>query len=579
MVRLLWVIVGLACALPAQTRRITHVGSFMGSRAQVTPGEAEVLNIEMFAVVGSDLGVGLGYLAVTVDNLDDVPRPFEISCESTRINRHDFASRRAVVAAPGRSRFFLPVALEHTRVKLNVVVDRETYEQRVSFITSDERVGLFVSDRSGVLASGLDVIQAVPTQSMPGAAGRIRHLEIRPEHLANDWRMLTSFSLLLIDGESGSGVGLSAESQDAICRYVLAGGTAIVAAADSMTAGPLRDLARKAGNEPLSHGWGSVLSIPALGAGEAERNSRVSQLPVLGPGLWPATSEMFPVQFIAGLGRAPVQVFVLVIVVFAILVGPVNLMVLRRRKKPLLALLTIPLAGFGTTLCILAYGFFHDGVGIRGVNTTCTLLDQRSHQAVSLQAQTLFAGIAPSEFAMDSDTLLLSNFGVDSEWSDRWHFNVDTQFLDGGILPSRTVKPLLSCQLGPVRDRLIVRRSADTLEVVPGLSFAPVGDWVLRDLEGRYWSGDGTSLRRVSNEDGRRQFERMRGEAIRVNVAGEYAPQIRPLPKQVPASGQPGTYACRVSAAPWLTDHGVSVDYDLERHFVFGRMHAEDFVQ
>ena len=47
MVRLLWVIVGLACALPAQTRRITHVGSFMGSRAQVTPGEAEVLNIEI----------------------------------------------------------------------------------------------------------------------------------------------------------------------------------------------------------------------------------------------------------------------------------------------------------------------------------------------------------------------------------------------------------------------------------------------------------------------------------------------------------------------------------------------------
>ena len=137
---------------------------------------------------------------------------------------------------------------------------------------------------------------------------------------------------------------------------------------------------------------------------------------------------------IAGLGKAPVTVFVMLILLFAILVGPVNFMILRRRKKPLLALLTVPLAGFGTTFGILAYGLFHDGLGARGVITTCTLLDQTSHEAVSLQARTLFAGVAPSDMTTNPGTLVLSlRAGLrNRDVPDRWIFHADAQQLDGG---------------------------------------------------------------------------------------------------------------------------------------------------
>jgi len=52
------------------------------------------------------------------------------------------------------------------------------------------------------------------------------------------------------------------------------------------------------------------------------------------------------------------------------------------------------------------------------------------------------------------------------------------------------------------------------------------------------------------------------------------------LARCVSGSGlQPGGYAVQVQRAPWLDEHGLSVAYDAQSHFVFGRMQAEDFVR
>ena len=34
-----------------------------------------------------------------------------------------------------------------------------------------------------------------------------------------------------------------------------------------------------------------------------------------------------------------------------------------------------------------------------------------------------------------------------------------------------------------------------------------------------------------------------------------------------------------VDQAPWISEHGLDVDYDEQRHWVFGRLAAEDFVR
>lgn len=572
-VRALFMAVLVPGLLLAQIGRVTHRN----------PDRSELVTVTINVVAGSPFGTGLGYAIVDVENLDSRPQTIDLRHQSVSHSRTNVSSHRVVTVEPGVFRCFMPVALPPNNGYFEVIIGGERHRCSPAYRHGNGPCTLFISDRSGQSHHGARILGLF---RMAADAAKPQQIDVQSQDVPSDWRMFTSFSLIILDGESGAGAGLSADVQEALRQYVFSGGSLIVASVDSLPAGPLRDLGREAGDERLGHGLGSLLAIPPLGRDPGMLSGRIAQLPSGGAGLWPSTNDMYPVQEIEGLGRAPVKVFVLVILAFAILVGPVNFMVLKRRKKPLLALLIVPLAGFGTTAVILAYGVFHDGFGVRGAITTFTVLDQNDHAAVSVQARTLFAGIAPSEMTMGPGTLLLSHragrsqgHGRHDEWPDRWNLEVATQRLDGGILPSRTVTPLLTVQQGPARDRLTVRRSGDTLEVLPDGGFAPVGTVVLRDLEGQYWAGKDGVLKQVSAQDWARQFLAMRNKSREVRVVSGKFARNSSLPLSWPDGSKPGTYVCQVSKAPWLDDHGVDVDYDYEQHFVLGRMNTQDFVR
>lgn len=573
MIRALLMAVLLPSVLLAQIGRITHRN----------PDRSELVTVTITVVAGSPFGTGLGYAIVDVENLDTRPQTIDITHQTPAHSSTDVASHRAVTVEPGVFRCFMPVALPPNHGFFEVIIAGERHRSAPPYRHGNGPATLFISDRSSQAYHAARILSEV---RMATDATKPQQIDVQTQDVPSDWRMFTSFSLIIVDAESGTGAGMSAEVQEALRQYVFAGGSVIVAAADSLPSGPLRDLGRKAGDERLEHGLGSLLAIPALGSDLGMLPQRIAQLPQVGVGLWPSTADMYPLQNIEGLGRAPVKIFVLVILAFAILVGPVNFVILKRKRRPLLSLLIVPLAGFGTTAVILAYGAFHDGFGVRGAITTCTVLDQSEHAAVSVQARTLFAGIAPSEMTMEPGTLLLShragrNRGSyrHDEWPDRWNLEVDSQRLDGGILPSRTVTPLLTVQQGAVRERLTVRRSGDTLEVLPDGGFAPVGDVLLRDLDGKHWAGKDGVLKQVSGSEWARQFFSMRSLARRVQVTGGQKARTEMLPFAMPDGSKPGTYICQVSKAPWLDDHGVAVDYDYEQHFVLGRMNPQDFVR
>ena len=536
------------------------------------------VNVTVAVSGGASYGVGLGFARVEIENATERAHAVDVALRPNRRFGGDVQTAREVVAEPGSSRFFLPIPVPPVHCRIEVQINGRTFTVRHNYSHSDSVVSLFVSDRSGRASHGLSVLDLVDTVSYGGSAASV---PMSSEDLPTDWRMLTAFSMIVVDGATVLPAGMNSEVQEAICRYAYAGGAVVVSAGDSLVPGPLRDLAAQARSRVLTHGLGHITSIARFDTDRSGTKAVLAEMPQLGSGMWPATHDLFPEQHIEGLGKAPVTVFVFVILAFAILVGPVNFMILRRRKKPLAALVTVPALGFGTTLVILAYGIFHDGFTVRGVAKSCTLLDQARHEAVSVNASTLFAGLAPGELTMKPDSMLLSQrAGFDREdWVDRWNWNDNTQRLDGGILPSRTVTPLLSVQQGPVRERLTVRRSGDTLELLLDGGIEPVGQVVLRDFDGQHWAGDGKTLQRVSNIAGQRLFASIRSESADVSIEFEDVRREVRVPFGVPAWGQRGTYATRVAKAPWLDDHGLSVAYDQEEHFVFGRLHAEDFVQ
>jgi hypothetical protein len=424
-------------------------------------------------------------------------------------------------------------------------------------------------------------MQALQRVSKPAA----EVLLVLPEDLPADWRLFSGFHAFVVDGRAR----LADDVQTALVRFATSGGTVIVGNPDRLPPGDLRArcLAADAGGV-VRIGLGRCAIVPTEGDTTLLRE-RLASLPRPGLCGWPAPTVLLHEQVVPGLGEAPVLVFLLVILVFASVAGPLNFLLLRRWRRPLLVLVTVPVCGLGTTLLMLGYGLVHDGLGVRGVVRSWTLLDQERHEATSLAARTLFAGLSPDALTVATDGMVIApraTFRDDRRAPDRWQFDPVGNVLDGGVLPSRTSTPLLSVRQGIARQRLRVRAAGDDrLELLCDGGVVPLGPVLLRDFDGRMWLGDGPALQVATDAAARQALEQWgRDAAVLALFNEEFGNEMNTAHAVVESllgGGElpRGSYLARVAEAPWLDGHGLRVDYDQVEHFVAGRLAAEDFVR
>ncbi len=569
--RLLVVLLAVT-ALRAQEQTIEHIVD-----------ERPICSVHVVAYDGAATAHGLTFVRVEAENHDDRPHLLRVEVATNQWVSADVQLRRVVSLGPKEhARFFLPLPTPDNAQRLEVVIDDASYVSSLGTSHGAGLAGLLVADRSEAAPDGLVVLQALPSTF----AEAVHQTHCLGADLPADWRLFTGFHAVVVDGRTR----LQGDVQEALRRFVFAGGTLVVAAADRLPAGPLRDLCAAAvGDEPVLHGLGACAVIAAFGGDTSSMRTRVLSLPRAGCGTWPASDTMVAEQPVPGLGKAPVLAFLLVMLVFALLVGPVNFLMLRRLRRPLLALVTVPALGLGTTVVMLGYGLFHDGFGARGVVRSWTLLDQDRHECVAIGARTLFAGLSPGSLSMGPDVLLLAPRAfqrAERRSADRWRLDVDTGILDGGVLPSRTTTPLLSAQQGVARQRLRARFVGEQeLHLLVDGGVQPQGEVVLRDPDGAYWVGTSPVLRRVAADEADAALQRLRRAAGTLELTerdgGQRIVSIDGLvARGMGANGlRPGSYATRVGKAPWLDEHGLRVDYDAQQHFVFGRLAAQDFVR
>jgi hypothetical protein len=366
---------------------------------------------------------------------------------------------------------------------------------------------------------------------------------------------------------------------------VFAGGTLLVAAAERLPAGALRALAGDGRTAVVAHGFGSVYALPALGDEAVVADLARKRAP-LGNGPLPAPEAFWHAQEVPGLGDVNISVFLAISLVFALAVGPVNFLWLRRRRRPLLILLTVPVLGFGTTLVILGYGFLHDGFGVRGVVTSWTYVDQPRREAATIAARTLFSGLTPGGLLMGAESLLLAPRATEGRRGlDRWHYDHEAQRLDGGALPSRVTTPLIGVQQSVARQRLLMRIVGERAELATDGGVQAVGTAVLCDPDGGLWVGPPAALQRVDRaaaDAALADVLRRSGSLVAQNPSS-YAAEDRFTPWSVGALAErmagtlrPGEYVVTVTAAPWLDEHGLAIAYDRSLHVVRGVLGKED---
>ncbi len=176
---------------------------------------------------------------------------------------------------------------------------------------------------------------------------------------------------------------------------------------------------------------------------------------------------------IPGIGGVPVVMFLVLITIFSVVIGPMNYFVLAKRKKLHLLILTIPAIAFVTSLLLLGYTTVAHGFSVKARSRSLTYVDQRAQAAVTFNRLSLFAGQAPSSglrFSRDTAVFPIWPEGEGFEAGQvDW---TETQALTSGWLRSRTRTQFLTVGHRTERGRLEVKpQGADRLVVANGFEW------------------------------------------------------------------------------------------------------------
>jgi hypothetical protein len=193
-----------------------------------------------------------------------------------------------------------------------------------------------------------------------------------------------------------------------------------------------------------------------------------------------------------GIGGVPVYGFMVLITAFAVLIGPVNYFYLRRKRRLWLLLVTVPTMALMTSVLLVGYSVAAHGFSIRSRIRSLTVLDQKSHRAVSVARLALFAGVAPARgMQFSPETAVYPVFppmvepgALAVDWTEN-------QSLTSGWLLSRTRTQFLTIRHAEQPDRVDIKTGQNGgLAIVNGLPWE-LEAVLVADSSGRLlWAGN-----------------------------------------------------------------------------------------
>ncbi len=188
--------------------------------------------------------------------------------------------------------------------------------------------------------------------------------------------------------------------------------------------------------------------------------------------------------------RIPVKRFFFLMLVFVIVMGPINMVMLAKKNRRIWILLTVPLISIIGTLAVLCFALFTEGIGISLRQEGVTLLDESRKRAVSLGFHAIHSPLSLGRAMRFSATTEISPLldqssvhPLSADWTEG-------QDLGSGWVLSRVPFYYKTRSNELRRERLGVQAlDSDRLEVTNGLG-ASIERLYLTDAEGTLYHAD-----------------------------------------------------------------------------------------
>jgi hypothetical protein len=359
----------------------------------------------------------------------------------------------------------------------------------------------------GAYASGYVISSPGSTTVTATATGRGMHpggpgrppldFVLAPSRLPTNWIGYTSLRAVVIGPTEWE--QLNEAQKSALLTWTACGGDLL------FVDGDLKALLPTAPNPPVpddraprAYFFGRIhrptsASVSAAGLKQILSDAQKVQdsnwsLPVNGVRDWSAIAARGFRLPIPGIEGVPARAYMMILLFFSFIIGPVNYWVLRRHRQQVLLVLTAPLISATFILLLGGYALAGEGIGVRGRAVSFTMLDEVRKQAATRTSSSLYAaGMTPSgglRFPRDTAAIPI---GVDGTGTrERFVLDVtEAQQFSSGIIQARSPTNLEQLAFRSARERLSFNTEGGAMTVVNGLG-TTVTSMVYRDRERRY---------------------------------------------------------------------------------------------
>ena len=213
------------------------------------------------------------------------------------------------------------------------------------------------------------------------------------------------------------------------------------------------------------------------------------------PWRWNGVTEdinnIFPVVDSLGI---PVRGLYFLMLLFALVIGPVNLIVLSRKNRRIWMLWTTPVISLITCLAVFAYATFAEGWKRQIRTEGLTILDEKTRRATTIGWTAFYSALTPSEglhFGYETELTpapqsMITNSPRTVDWTHDQH-------LASGWVTARVPSHFMVRKSETRRERITVRRGTNAdLRIVNGLG-ADINQFWLADKDGTIYSASAIS--------------------------------------------------------------------------------------
>lgn len=300
-------------------------------------------------------------------------------------------------------------------------------------------------------------------------------------------------------------------------------------------------------------------------------------------GTFPAQVLRSPLE-IPGLRTAPVALLIVVLISFALIIGPWQLKRQQRKQlSPFRFLLLTPLLGFGFTAVILIGSLLDQGIHVREAVTSVTWLDQQSHKASTLAKRLTFSGSVFRNRLSYSGRSAAAPWpkGTPSGGNLEFIINMDRDgALEGHYLPVRMPTEQVVASIANARGRVEIENENGVLYAINGL------DVELKDF---YYLDAGNQWHEIA--DGNRIAASQRVKlAPTASIPDFQYPMLPEMESHLRAderhnkhlahlpwtNAQKRSYVATMPASPFLEDGGIKRKVETQAHLLIGTLPTED---